>query len=668
MISLIDNWILLSNWIHKLIVLFSFLILFLLSVFSVSLSAEISIWFIASEYIKGPYPSDQQIEGFKMRYPYADIDIGKDTNISWAVLLQNERVLQLIELFKQNLKNDNEKTELDELTIRVKFISWHANPLERIERCAISEGIDIVQIGSTWTAYLADKGILSDISSLAKSIEDKYTPCLLKSCKIENKYCYYAIPWSLDIRTWFYNRKLFEKADLDPDKALGSLAGLGELCRILKERFIDKPGFWPICVPTDRKDYSTLHNALPWIWGYGGKLIDIQNQKGNLLDDRVIKGMTEYVNLAAKGYAPLPCRDGYLTLLDAQNNFLEGNVALIFIGPWIKEAILTNRHPEQFENKGSIKAPYGECPTSLIGGSNLAIIESPRNSFEEMISQKLIRFLSLNGGLGIGLPPCKESLKRLITSEAEPYLKPFATILLYQEANTYPSLPEWGHIEQIMVNYIARIWEIVGIEDKLNNSPIGKDIEIFSAKTIEDGKKTISMGGCDIVVLDLNLPPSIGKQVKEGGGKDLISFIKNHSPSARIVLLTGETRIKLQDQYLNEDFPKGIDDYILKDSRSGYIKQIVKKISHLVPIIQEMSGYTKEDNLVRIAIFDDNAQKREKIINRIKNEFERKNGFNKGAQDQYQFLEYWNLQSIMQENEYSLIDVLIVNVDKKEGH
>jgi len=424
---------------------------------SLVLGAEITFWLMAGECLPERTYSREDFVDFAARYPNAGIDIGQDKERSMLVLMENRGILQSIEEFRQGFLREKGLDFRDgDLIIRVMFIGWHKDPLSRILDNAVKEGVDVVQIGSTWTAALAHKGVLKEITDVVKPVEGEYINSSLQSSRILGEGGYYAIPWVLDIRTWFYNRELFDEAGIKAE-SLKTLDDMERACEKFKAN-VKRKGVWFVGIPTSGDDYSTLHSAMTWIWGWGGNIVNDNGVPG-IGDERAIKGMTRYVGLAVKGCAPLKGEDGKaLRLVDIETDFLKGKYAMIFIGPWILDAVAGSERSDRFVNAGSMSGPAVSFGNIFTGGSQLALINSPRSPLEEEASKELMKFLSFRGNPGAGLSPRIGNFEALLK---DPKLRTYPLTLIRQEFRAYPSIPEWGEVEAIMVRHIASVFQRV---------------------------------------------------------------------------------------------------------------------------------------------------------------------------------------------------------------
>jgi len=441
----------------------SVLLIAILVIFNISISIgneEISLWIMAKEYIKHNF-SEKEIKEFIRKYPNVNIDIGADKDRSLKVLIENKDIIEDIEKFRKEFIKNNPNAK--NLKIKITLIGWHNDPFNKILNKAQKEGIDIVQIGSTWTAFFVKKGIIKDITDILKPMENEFIKSIIQSCRVNKRY--YAIPWSLDIRTWFYNKKLLDKAGIKAEN-IKKLKDFEEACKKFKKRLNNK---YFLGIPVSKKDYSTLHTAMAWIWGWGGDIID-ENKRIQIFDKNVINGMSHYVKLAFECTPLNHLTLDHLTLVNIEKDFIKGKYAFIFIGPWIIDAINNSDDSKNFINLGSIP---GEdiTPNTFIGGSLLAIIKSNRSPLEDKASTELLKYLSKKGNYGAGFPSRIEKIRQIFYKNENDQLRMFADTLLKMESRTYPSIPEWGKIENIMVYHIANIF------DKIDKNSSVEEIE-----------------------------------------------------------------------------------------------------------------------------------------------------------------------------------------------
>jgi ABC-type glycerol-3-phosphate transport system substrate-binding protein len=137
----------------------------------------------------------------------------------------------------------------------------------------------------------------------------------------------FAVPDELSLLALFYNRDLLEEAGLDPDsppetwdafKAMGTKLTVDT----------DNDG------NPDRYAFSmqnTLWWSLPFIYSYGGDIIDEKNMTCLLDQEPAVKALEEQINLYRMGIESGAWKKGAY-LPDAR--FKDHSVAMILSGPW----------------------------------------------------------------------------------------------------------------------------------------------------------------------------------------------------------------------------------------------------------------------------------------------------------------------------------------------
>ena len=136
-----------------------------------------------------------------------------------------------------------------------------------------------------------------------------------------------------------------------------------------------------------------------------------------------------------------------------------------------------------------------------------------------------------------------------------------------------------------------------------------KQLEIVTCTAFQEASDLISKNRFEIVVLDMHLPNTKGGQSDEAEkttfGEDLISEIKKKSSKTKIIIITGETRQKQQDRFLNEGFAKESNEYILK-GEDNFFKILNEKILYFANLFILANNYDKQDttNLLLTFAFD----------------------------------------------------------------
>jgi hypothetical protein len=144
------------------------------------------------------------------------------------------------------------------ITIILRFISW---PQAHNEIDSLAKDFDLIEVPSTWTAYLIKEGFLAkwDDDIYLQSYPNK----LVDTCRIQGKKDYYAVPWKIDLRVLFYSSELTS----DPNN-VKTFQGFARCLESRKSEMAGKNNStWqaPFCVARDC-DWDILHNTLRYFW------------------------------------------------------------------------------------------------------------------------------------------------------------------------------------------------------------------------------------------------------------------------------------------------------------------------------------------------------------------------------------------------------------------
>ncbi|NOZ26088.1 MAG: AAA domain-containing protein [Nitrospirae bacterium] len=148
----------------------------------------------------------------------------------------------------------------------------------------------------------------------------------------------------------------------------------------------------------------------------------------------------------------------------------------------------------------------------------------------------------------------------------------------------------------------------IGVFESLGKSlrSVGGDgrLEVHHCLTFRDAERFIEGSLPDIVVIDLNLPRSEGGIVIDGLGRELIDVVRAASTRTKIIMITGETDRCVQDKYLNEDFLKGVNDFVLKESRTPWIRTLTEKILYLADLFIRAEKFLVREISDRVMLFN----------------------------------------------------------------
>ena len=220
---------------------------------------------------------------------------------------------------------------------------------------------DLVIMDGCGMASFIQLGLMADVSD-ADIDWDAYLKGPMESTMMDGKH--YGIPFATNCTALFYNKDLFDAANLAYPDENTTWADFKEMAAALTKDGVT--GFGNAAVGTDEGTFQCLQ----WLYTAGGSYTDIGNGKAayELMKEMIDAGSwtKECVNW---------------TQSDVNNNFMAGNIAMQQNGPWQIPGIEANAPelnygvtvlPKLDENAGQA--------TSILGGENIGVVNKEDTS------------------------------------------------------------------------------------------------------------------------------------------------------------------------------------------------------------------------------------------------------------------------------------------------
>ncbi|HEY8531833.1 MAG TPA: extracellular solute-binding protein, partial [Limnochorda sp.] len=196
-----------------------------------------------------------------------------------------------------------------------------------------------------------------------------------------------------------------------------------------------------------------IHNWAIILWAFGGDLVDTGTRRAVFNGPEGVAAMEYYVDLVRLGLASRATAEYNQDQADAA--FINGNVAMAFMGPW-NIADIEIENPSL--NYGVVLPPAGPAGRAAFsGGSNLAIL---RQSPNQEAAKKWIAFLLRDENLVDYTKNLTRMLPATLTAYNDPYYEQgvwqvFREALSF--ATAYPPLATWGSIENAIVGEFRNV-------------------------------------------------------------------------------------------------------------------------------------------------------------------------------------------------------------------
>lgn len=330
--------------------------------------------------------------------------------------------------------------------VRVNFeiVGWDVAWTRISTALVTGEGVDVFQAGTTWNPQFASTGGVSEIDINEFGGAASFMPANLASTTYKGRY--YGVPWFAETRALFYNRDMFAAAGVQPPSTYDELVRVGE-------RIVARFGRGSAIAVAGTNAWDLIHNWAIILWAYGGELVDVNARKATFNGPAGVRAMEYYVDLVRRGLCSEACAEYNQPQADAA--FINGNVAMAFMGPWNIAGIET-QNPTL--NYGVVEPPAGPVKRAAFsGGSNLVILKNSRN---QQAARQWVQFLLRTDNL----VDYTKNLTHMLPAKVEAFNDPYYESGVWQVfkktlgyATAYPPLAVWGDIENAIVGEFRNV-------------------------------------------------------------------------------------------------------------------------------------------------------------------------------------------------------------------
>ncbi|OGO82432.1 MAG: hypothetical protein A2Y21_01340 [Clostridiales bacterium GWC2_40_7] len=224
---------------------------------------------------------------------------------------------------------DKYNSESKVATVKMEIMPWDSLYQKLTSTIATSQGPDIVAFSSPQIGTYAKPGAIVPVDeAFTKGVDlDVIPKGLVDILKYNDKF--YAVPMNFATLMLYYNKDLFAKANLDPNKPPEDWNQLADYAKKLTKvngANVEQYGFgiasketvpmWPIL-----------------IWGNGGDIIDYKNMKSVVNSDKTIGAVQLFADLIIKDKVSPPVLKG----AEVDKLFETQKCAMYMCGPWAVE-------------------------------------------------------------------------------------------------------------------------------------------------------------------------------------------------------------------------------------------------------------------------------------------------------------------------------------------
>ncbi|MCQ2088749.1 MAG: extracellular solute-binding protein [Fibrobacter sp.] len=395
-----------------------------------------------------------------------------------------EKLEQRLELF----------TKKTGIPTQVQVLDW-GEAWNRISQAlnGSQEAPDIVQLGTTWVPYFAARNEIKSLNPWLKEIKpDRFVPVSWNTTHLDGDTVIYSVPWFIDIRPVLGNKRILKEYGITKE-TVSTYRGFVDAVKKIEhagETLEDGTKIHGYAFP-GKSDWNIPHNFAPWVWSNGGSFIkkdDNGKWRANILSEETIMGIASYLHFVIDTLVQPEVLQ--TNTAEVAQHFNNGELAFIVS---TSEIVMQTRYDGAMGGLSNAKIgldsimvipiPRGAAGSvSFIGGSNLAI--PAKNNRPE--ARDLLLFLMNDENLDaytkqIGLlPTSKKVLEEWAKDEDYNEL-----VKALETGRTYPTIPEWGSMEQLLVSMFSTVWEMMEIQSLYSEEKL---YDIFKQYTLEINK------------------------------------------------------------------------------------------------------------------------------------------------------------------------------------
>ena len=289
---------------------------------------------------------------------------------------------------------------------------------------------DIARVDVGFLPKVALRGALAPIDEYGlETLKQDLFPVALSSCVVDGKT--YGLPDQVNGLCLFYNREMFKQAGLDPDKPPQTWEEFVAAAARITDKQAGVFGFGM---------RNSLWWSLPFIYSFGGEILDVGTNKCTLAEPAAIAGFQFKVDL----YAKYAVEGGAWRAGGIRDDmgFQSRKYAMVFNGPWAVKGL-----EQGGIDFGVTLVPGGPAGHATnVGGNNLVVFSTSKHPREaaKFLAYMASREVQARWANQLGQIPVNSAADPLVDFSRHPYLKTFMEQMKYAKARpqtgSYPEI------------------------------------------------------------------------------------------------------------------------------------------------------------------------------------------------------------------------------------
>jgi multiple sugar transport system substrate-binding protein len=289
---------------------------------------------------------------------------------------------------------------------------------------------DIARVDVGFLPKVALRGALAPLDEYGiETIKQDLYPVALSSCVLDGKT--YGLPDQVNGLCLFYNKEMFARAGLDPEKPPVTWEEFVAAAAKITDKKAGVFGFGM---------RNSLWWSLPFIYSFGGEILDTATNKSTLASDAAVAGFQFKVDLYSKyGVEGGAWRAGGIR---DDMGFQSRKYAMVFNGPWAVKGL-----EQGGIDFGVALVPSGPAGHATnVGGNDLVVFSTSKHPREAC---KLLAFMASKDVQArwanqLGQIPVNTLADAAVDFSQHPYLKVFMEQMKYAkprpQTGSYPDI------------------------------------------------------------------------------------------------------------------------------------------------------------------------------------------------------------------------------------
>jgi len=229
---------------------------------------------------------------------------------------------------------------------------------------------DITSVDLIYVPYFAKAGAFEDVTSIynAAKYKDQWSQAHVALGKYKNKM--YSLPFTAEGSVLFWNKDLFKRAGLDPEKAPQTMGEILSAAKKITALGGDTKGYYfsGACAGCN------IFTFAPFIWAQGGDVLK-KDGSPNFQSKEATVALKFYRDLWTAGTVPESAKNDNGASFAAP--FLTGKVGMVGAGAFFIPGLIKNHPDLKFGVAPLPGAKVGQS-SSFAGGDNIAVLKGTK--------------------------------------------------------------------------------------------------------------------------------------------------------------------------------------------------------------------------------------------------------------------------------------------------